>query len=1037
REVRLSLLAPVVRNADEVRLELNLPRATNSELELRSDKAVASPTATEGVLLPIKRSAAGGSILRLRGAVGPTTLAFRTATSEGSGQQALLRARGELELAIDDRSVRSTATITVDGLGRPFRRFVIRLPEGATLLPDPGLNDAGLRFEAIDAQAAGVAASSGGGDGSFVRVSRPTRSTDPVAVTLSAATPLGDRDGEDNAVDLGGFDVVGAVLQTGDVAIVVDDGVQVDWGRPTGATRLETAELPETLLRESPSFAVRYFRQAWKLPVRVGVRETRVEVTPTYRLEIAPEAARLTLDADYRVFGRGVLELAYELNDWPVPADDPTGPVGLIDVDRVRHSGSRWVAPLNRAASRGTQVSLRFEQSYTAAAADGQTPKPQTAAPQTTEPGPIELRLPTPVADSLGVGSLIVVTHPSIELSVDAEQTTGLEPVAVTPSDLAEDDPAGLRTRAYRIAAADLGEVRFVAEGRSRPGRLQASSRGEVRLTGYASEVDQTLRFNALYQPVDEVLLWAPAGVDLGQPAAFELSVAGSSNPGRGDPTDAVLLTAERVVRQSSAADSSPAEPSTAERKEIESEPVDGVSRDGAQPSEQPVVDDPVNSNPDDSKQTPSEPLLAEGTAWRVVLPGPRLGAFQLRTRFTAAHASPEGEVIAPPLLHPMEAASVVGWQSEVTVVAPEGEAVVLADDAEGWRAPLADGPQASVQAVGGPTSGPLRVRLAELATAEPVSAVIRRAWFQTWDRGGQRQLRAAYQLTGSSDRLEMLLPAGIDAGEVELRLDGRTVAPTAGADGRLVLTDATLGDGEPHTLESRLLRPIEDAFATPLAPPRLVAETRSTECYWELIQPADQHVWRPPAGFSSLYRWGWSDRGWGRQPTRSTEQIAAELAAAVGPPVAAGEHRYVFARIGLPDDAPATRSVSRTSAVVVASSAILVAAFLLSRSGLLRYQATFYALVMGVGVAGALVPGVFVLAVQAGAFGLLLAAATLIATRTIHRARRPTSIVLEGKSTDHGGQTPQVIGGHSALDAVSTNAPTVSITAGDSSREA
>ena len=79
------------------------------------------------------------------------------------------------------------------------------------------------------------------------------------------------------------------------------------------------------------------------------------------------------------------------------------------------------------------------------------------------------------------------------------------------------EDPSQLRTLAYRTAIGGGDELRFVAEKRPRPGELRGESTVSVVLSDDTIEVDNRLRYRALYQPVTTLRLWAPAGVNLAQ----------------------------------------------------------------------------------------------------------------------------------------------------------------------------------------------------------------------------------------------------------------------------------------------------------------------------------------------------------------------------------------------------------------------------------------------------------------------------------------------------------------------------------------
>ena len=997
REVQIQLLTRVYQSADGIRIRLNMPRANQSRLELLTSAQVVSPTVSDPALITTEATDDERTRLVVQGAVGLTRIDFRTPAKKAISKQAVLSAQGKLQLRIDDRSVRSTANLTVEGLGHPFDRFLVRLPAGATLLEAPEQRADGVRIVPIDRPLREEIANPSIADPDknasdrpdesapgqsrllqqrVVEVSRSERSLDPLTVELVAERPLGSApvtEASPEAIDLAGFSVIGAVFQTGWVAISATEGVQLEWesrDQWRGAARIKPSDLPEDLARRGPPIAVRYHRPDWQWKVRIGREQREIRATPFYRLEILPAEARLTLATQFRMSGGSVFEFAFDRNGWETATADPTGPEGLIDAEHVHESGGHWVVPLARAADRRTDVQVQFR-------------RPLVGGKR------FDWRLPLPVANSFGVGQLVVVAHPSVELDIDPDQLRGLEPSAVAANSETADDPALLRTRVYRLATVGDEPARFVAERRRRPGRLEVASTSSVVLSDHTTEISQTFRYDARYQPIDRVMFLAPEGWKLDELPMFELSAATSQDVRSEELTDVVELIAKPV-----------------EQSQLPAELGSG----------------------NEASSTLS--------AWVLPLPGPRLGSFQLDTHYSLDVAEASQPNLKLPLLQPLIWQTRGDWRSIVDVTAPEGLGARLAEDLTGWEASPNDTVTPKLRVTSAANAPPLQITLAPLPNEPAPSAEVQQVWFQTWENASQRQTRVAYRVTSDSGRLEILVPTGLSGEEIEYAIDGQPLRPQVINQQRVALIDDSLADGEPHTVTMRLLAPREVIGVTPLLAPRVVADSRWAVCYWEVVQPADWQVVNTPIGMAGAYDWRWGPFGWGRHPKLTTEQLAEQTGGEPGPPLAAGEHRYLFVGRGEPPGGAELRSLRRSTSVLLASGLTLAVGFLLSRLNLLRYSSTYYVLLVMLGAICLIAPYGCLMFVQLGALGLVLAAVTLFVERRIRAAAHETQFVLTD-SRSFAEQGALVLPTDSLTsDSVSTNAPTVSVGHGDAAEE-
>ena len=199
-------------------------------------------------------------------------------------------------------------TLSVRSYGGSFDRFRVRLPPGAQLIDDTPrtASDEAVNYRVLVNDDSKTSSDKKGDGSQIVTVELAEKQAGPVEIKLSTEQPLGLTDGEP-AVELAGFEVIGAVRQFGDVAIAVADDWQLRWKNGPYVRQVETGELAESLRSLPSAFAFQYDRQPWSLRAQFVARPMVVHVTPKYSLSVDREEARLQVQLEYQVPGWGEL----------------------------------------------------------------------------------------------------------------------------------------------------------------------------------------------------------------------------------------------------------------------------------------------------------------------------------------------------------------------------------------------------------------------------------------------------------------------------------------------------------------------------------------------------------------------------------------------------------------------------------------------------------------------------------------------------------------------------------------------------------
>lgn len=490
---RLSLeaLAPIDQLSGRPRLRLSTPRAWTSQLKLEVPLAGATAQVSPGAILEATEATDDGTQFRVMGLGADFSISWWQSAQNNDAQPTVLDATAAISATIDGRSVHTETDLTVQSLGGPFDRFQVRLPRQAALVSSEQLD---YVIQPVDEEPSGDILR-----GQLVEVLLNQSTIGPVTVTLvtershDATTP-------DRWLQLGGFEVIGAVRQWGHVAVVVSSDWQVLWGQSNLLRQVQ--DLPETLRVDDMVAAFEFFGQPFELQTRIIPRETRISVDPQYVAMVSSGSVQLDARFTYRVSGAKAFSLQIDMPGWEV---DEVGPSSLIKADALVMSQAQPLSvPLAQPATGQFELYVRAHRTL-----------PEN-------PTSLDFQLPRPVANMVSGAPVIVQPADNVELAPRESDLVGLLRERGEP-------PVELAARQqppwyYR---SETAQARFVAEMRVHRRSISVKADSTVTLAGESGTVSQQFTYRVARESLDTAYLDVPA--ELAASGKLEVTQDGKS----------------------------------------------------------------------------------------------------------------------------------------------------------------------------------------------------------------------------------------------------------------------------------------------------------------------------------------------------------------------------------------------------------------------------------------------------------------------------------------------------------------------------
>lgn len=461
-------------DASQRRLKLNVPRAVFSELELVVHETSAIGQVSGGVLADTDH-APQRTRFRASGLSSDFALTWHAADAERARPPTALSVKGQITSTVDAGGIDSTANLTVSAFGREFNSFQVRLPPGATLLP----------VDAPDYSVSELPAKEG--ERKLVEVRLKAKTALPTTVKL--LTKQGHDVTREGTFDLGGFDCVGAVGQSGHLAVKVEDDWQVTFVRPQGV--LQSDNLPPEMDSDAVVAGFLYFGQPFSLAVHVAPRQTRMSVEPSYVVRVSPHHLSLDATFKYHINGAKIFTLSLNLNGWQL---DVLEPAALINSSAlVSGAGDAVLIPLKQPVTGELELKVR------------------AIRPLAADATAFEFALPQPSADVVATKRLVVLADDNVILSPRLTEASGFS-VSTAPSDL----PLPAHRQTPWTYQSDLPDPRFTADFRVAARRLTTRVHAQVDLAA-ASKIKETLFANVSHEAIESLRLLVPPALAGGE----------------------------------------------------------------------------------------------------------------------------------------------------------------------------------------------------------------------------------------------------------------------------------------------------------------------------------------------------------------------------------------------------------------------------------------------------------------------------------------------------------------------------------------
>ncbi len=457
--IRLEMLVPVEDLGNEHGISLSLPDAAVSRLQLEIPESPLLATNRGGSgVLQVATLPEGGSRLELVG-LGPSLkIAWQEDRSKQAEGGAVMEVDGETLVRFGSGKLSFDARLSIKTYGGPLERLTVKLPPECDLVSADGVS---TTFRAQPGSPVNGAA---GGRVVELAAERPV--SGPVEIRLAAqrSVPEGN-----SPIPLAGFEVLGAVRQTGRIGLVVPNDLLLLWGNFQGIRQIE----PKLLAGGAEAaFAFEFFGFPYDLSVTPVPRRSHVTVTPRYRLEVTAARTNAEVSLSYEVRGAETGSFAVELHDWVL---DDIVPSSLVPPEGIFEQDGVTTFSLQQRVLGKLDVTLKLHRDHRA------------------DESPLKLILPSPRADVVVPAELVVIPATNVQWMPRASECVGL--ASLVPGGNSD------RGKSAQLFRVQKNPAVLVADWKTHTQEVRAQISTHITVGANRADIEQQIRFQVAYEP--------------------------------------------------------------------------------------------------------------------------------------------------------------------------------------------------------------------------------------------------------------------------------------------------------------------------------------------------------------------------------------------------------------------------------------------------------------------------------------------------------------------------------------------------------
>ena len=714
----------------------------------------------------------------------------------------------------------------------------------------------------------------------------PIVSAPEVKITLETIYRPSEQIGKNTsqATEFSGFEVIGAVRQSGSIDFVVEGNWTLQWSQSGEVRRVD--DRPDVTSPQQVQARFEFFSERYSLKALLRPEKTRLRIEPRYVVTVGMDELRLDISLAGQLRGSGQVALLLDLPGWTIE-QVTSNPVELLERDSVQINPTGKVriplvlVPEATGGQFGLQILARRDVDLK------KELKLSFAKPAVAEPlgAAVMTLLPAMVG---------ITSQDNIILTPQAEEIRGLVRDAVPENVDQWNLPRTQREVLFYRERGDDPEPLFVATSEIRDRVIVVNSRGKIVLDSQVARVDQVLIYQVNYEPVSQVAIEIP-------------QLQGS----QGDFQVWLLDDLEKPVPET--------EQATGNRQLLSWKLEETIG----------------------SEESPDTVAGQSRNVISVALPKQQIGSFRLALRYPYDLGALENEksrLVQVPLVvtRQVDGVTFEGHFLEVSSttdldVEPVGET---------WLGSprLVDTENQFVR---------LEVSTANRAHHLPMSVLLRKrspqslivvqqAWLQTYLTASGQRHRAVFRLTTNEARVQLSFPrsTSLKPGDIQAAINHQPVLLeeiAVSAAGDLSLTLGQPSGQKDYVLELWYWSHGQYSGIGQLAVkmPRIKNVRRMERFFWQLITPSNEHLVDVPAVMTAEQEWTWKKGSWGRQPNLSQQDLEQWIGATVQDPVPASSNRYLYTSIGPVVDLE-VRMLGRATILMVSSGATLLIGLLL-----------------------------------------------------------------------------------------------------------